>query len=228
MIILFSVLVLSELKFRQKFNRVSNLDEKKKNLFIFAANSILIRLFFIFLPIKTFFPAGTELHFLIQLIILDLLIYWQHRVMHMNDFLWRFHRTHHLMKSFDVTGGLRFHPLEILISTILKYSLGYILGIGIEVIAIYDAILVSFSLLNHSNISFPRRFEFLVSRVFVLNNIHYIHHMPGYLNSNFGTIIRLWDFIFKTNYEVDANDHSIGIKDQNDKNFLGLLKDPLE
>src|SRR5436190_341984 len=59
---------------------------------------------------------------------LDLVIYLQHVLFHAVPALWRLHRMHHADLEFDVTTGVRFHPVEIVLSMLVK--LGAVAALG--------------------------------------------------------------------------------------------------
>src|SRR5919108_5848298 len=63
-----------------------------------------------------------------SVIALDLAIYLQHVLFHAVPALWRLHMVHHADLDFDVTTGLRFHTLEILLSGGIKLGAVVLLG----------------------------------------------------------------------------------------------------
>jgi sterol desaturase/sphingolipid hydroxylase (fatty acid hydroxylase superfamily) len=58
--------------------------------------------------------------FIVCVVTLDLVIYLQHVLFHAVPLLWRLHLVHHADLDFDVTTGVRFHTLEILLSLGIK------------------------------------------------------------------------------------------------------------
>ena len=106
---------------------------------------------------KVDLPAGIEL--LIALLLLDLALYLQHLVFHHVDFLWRLHRMHHADLDIDVTTGIRFHPLEIILSALIKVVVVFMLGTSVAAVIIFEIILNATSLFNHANIYLPKRLD---------------------------------------------------------------------
>ena len=150
------------------------------------------------------------------IIILDFVIYMQHIIFHKIPFLWRFHKLHHSDLDLDVTSGLRFHPIEIIISMIIKCSV--VLAIGVPPIAVllFEIILNSCSLFNHANLSIKSSFDSFLRIFIVTPDMHRIHHSikEEETDSNFSFCLSLWDKLFGT-YK---NDPSTGHK----KMILGL------
>ncbi|MGB0453587.1 MAG: sterol desaturase family protein [Bacteriovoracaceae bacterium] len=169
--------------------------------------------------------------FLIGLLILDLLLYFQHRLMHQVDALWKIHRLHHTDRKMDVTTGLRFHPLEILFSTIYKIFVCFLFGIPYEVYLTFEVYLLFGSLFSHSNIRITGSIERILSLLFVTPRMHYIHHFTDshFQNKNFGFLLNIWDRIFGS--FVKKSDHQIrhqdlGVRGRMVTGFFSGLKDP--
>lgn len=124
----------------------------------------------------------------IGIVALDLAIYVQHVLFHAVPALWRLHRVHHADLEFDVTTGLRFHPLEILLSMAIK--LGVVAALGPPAIAVllFEILLNATSLFNHANLRLPRRVDAVLRLLVVTPDMHRVHHSihPEETNSNFG------------------------------------------
>lgn len=136
----------------------------------------------------------------VQIMILDMAIYFQHRLFHHFDFLWRFHAMHHIDPMLDVTSGFRFHPIEIVISNFIK--VGIILAMGVHPIAvmIFEIGLNFLSMFNHSNIRLPQWLEGPISMLLITPALHTIHHskIRKETNSNYGFSVPWWDKLFGT------------------------------
>jgi sterol desaturase/sphingolipid hydroxylase (fatty acid hydroxylase superfamily) len=153
---------------------------------------------------------------ILSIVFLDFLVWLQHVIFHAVPALWRLHRMHHADLDFDVTTGLRFHPLEILISFGVKA--GGIVMIGAPAIAVllFELILSSLALFNHANVSFPRPLERMLRFFLVTPDFHRVHHSwyPNETNSNFGFNLSCWDRLLGT-YRAqprDGHDHmTIGL-----------------
>jgi len=137
---------------------------------------------------------------IIQVLMLDMIIYFQHRIFHKVDFLWALHSAHHIDPMLDVTSGLRFHPLEILISNFIKVFFVFLLGINPLSVLVFEIALNAFAMFNHSNIQLPEKVEVIVSKILITPALHTIHHskIRRETNSNYGFSIVLWDILFKS------------------------------
>jgi sterol desaturase/sphingolipid hydroxylase (fatty acid hydroxylase superfamily) len=142
---------------------------------------------------------------LISIIMLDLAIYWQHRLFHQWAGLWRLHEVHHSDLDFDVTTALRFHPLEIVLSMGYKLALILILGISPLAVLVFEIGLNASALFNHSNIRLPVALERVVRLILVTPAMHRIHHsiLPTEQATNFGFCLSCWDRLFGT-YQATA------------------------
>jgi sterol desaturase/sphingolipid hydroxylase (fatty acid hydroxylase superfamily) len=131
---------------------------------------------------------------------LDCIIYWQHQVFHGVPILWRFHMMHHSDLDLDVSSGVRFHPVEIVISTVVKGVAVLALGVAPLAVVIFEIVLNSTSLFNHSNVKLPLAVEPFLRWVVVTPDMHRIHHSvdPRETNSNFGFNVPWWDRLFGT------------------------------
>jgi sterol desaturase/sphingolipid hydroxylase (fatty acid hydroxylase superfamily) len=156
--------------------------------------------------------------FIISLILFDCIIYWQHRIFHYVPFLWRLHKVHHSDQSFDVTTGIRFHPLEILLSIAIKFSVVFIFGLSAESIIVFEVLLNALALFNHSNVKIPLGIDYYLRKLVVTPDMHRVHHsqIPSETNSNFGFNISLWDRVFGSYQDQPSLGHDdieIGLKE---------------
>ncbi len=151
----------------------------------------------------------------LSLILLDLLIYWQHRLFHKIPFLWNVHRFHHKDLRLDCTSALRFNPLEMLLSLGIKVIAILTLGISSEAVIIFEVLLNSMAMFNHANIRLPHKIEHCIRTLFVTPDMHRIHHSDIVHQSqhNFGFNLSLWDRLFNS-YLAPSKTHSItfGVK----------------
>ena len=138
--------------------------------------------------------------FVASLILLDLAIYFQHRLFHAVPVLWRLHRLHHSDLDIDVTTGLRFHPIEILLSMGIKFALVALLGAPAAAVLVFEVVLNGMSIFNHANMNIPAVLDRIL-RIFVATpDYHRVHHSVKSLetNSNFGFNLSCWDRLFGT------------------------------
>lgn len=150
---------------------------------------------------------------------LDLAIYAQHVAFHRIPWLWALHRLHHADVDLDVSSGVRFHPLEILVSMGWKLAVVAAVGFPASAVLIYEAALSCASVATHANIGLPRSIEALARRALVTPDIHRIHHSTDMeeSNRNFGAITPLWDRLFGT-FLAEPRDGQVGM-------HLGLAPD---
>ncbi|AKJ70372.1 sterol desaturase [Pandoraea thiooxydans] len=134
----------------------------------------------------------------IAFVALDLTIYTQHRLMHRIEILWRLHRVHHTDIALDVSSGVRFHPLEILLSMGIKIVAVLLLGASPAAVAAFEIVLSSFSLITHANLRLSSRLDAALRWVFVTPDMHRIHHSvrPEAHDTNYGFHISWWDRLF--------------------------------
>jgi sterol desaturase/sphingolipid hydroxylase (fatty acid hydroxylase superfamily) len=133
-------------------------------------------------------------------IALDLVIYTQHYVFHHVPLLWRLHRMHHADLDIDVTTGVRFHPLEILLSLAIKMAAVLVLGLPALAVLIFEVLLNATSMFNHSNVALPPRLDLLARWIVVTPQMHQVHHSieRAETDSNFGFNLPWWDRLFGT------------------------------
>lgn len=134
----------------------------------------------------------------LSMLILDMTIYWQHRLMHVVPWLWRLHRLHHTDLALDVTSGVRFHPLEILFSLAVKLSAVLALGAPPVAVLVFEILLSSFSLFTHANVALPERMDGVLRWLIVTPDMHRIHHsvLRDEHDRNFGFNVSWWDRVF--------------------------------
>ncbi len=136
----------------------------------------------------------------IAVLALDLVIYLQHVLFHAVPALWRLHRMHHADLDFDVTTGARFHPLEILLSTLIKLAAVAALGAPAAAVLVFEVLLNATSMFNHGNVRLPARLDRVLRWIVVTPDMHRVHHsiVPRETNSNFGFNAPWWDRLFGT------------------------------
>ena len=154
---------------------------------------------------------------LASILILDLAIYLQHVLFHAVPGLWRLHRMHHSDLDFDSTTGLRFHPVEILLSMLIKLAVVGAIGAPAVAVLAFEVILNATALFNHSNIALPRGLDRVLRLILVTPDMHRVHHStdPRETNSNYGFSLPWWDRALGTYVAQPAKGHQgmeIGIE----------------
>ena len=145
----------------------------------------------------------------LAIILLDLAIYFQHVTFHAVPALWRLHRVHHTDLDFDVTTGTRFHPIEILISTLIKMAAVAAIGAPAVAVLVFEVLLNATAMFNHANGRMPVWLDRWVRLLVVTPDMHRVHHSVAYneTNSNFGFNLPWWDRLFGTYRAQPAAGH---------------------
>jgi sterol desaturase/sphingolipid hydroxylase (fatty acid hydroxylase superfamily)/rhodanese-related sulfurtransferase len=175
------------------------------------------------------FDAPAWLAVPVAVLLLDLAIYLQHVLFHAVPALWRLHRMHHADLEFDVTTGLRFHPIEILLSMAIK--LGVVAAIGAPPVAVlmFEVLLNATAMFNHGNVGLSQRVDRVLRWLVVTPEMHRVHHsiVPRETNSNFGFNLPWWDRLLGTYRAQPAAGHigmTIGIEQFRDPAELRLAR----
>ena len=210
------------------------------NLGVVAANTLLVRILFPTTAVGLALLAQTRGFGLFNVIavpawigvaasvvILDLAIYLQHVLFHAVPALWRLHRMHHADLEFDVSTGLRFHPIEILLSMLIKFAVVAALGAPALSVLIFEVLLNATSMFNHANVRIPLGIDRVLRWLVVTPDMHRVHHsiLARETNSNFGFNSPWWDRLFGTYRAQPAAGHeamTIGIKQFRDPRELWL------
>jgi sterol desaturase/sphingolipid hydroxylase (fatty acid hydroxylase superfamily) len=151
-----------------------------------------------------------------SVVLLDVAIYLQHVMFHAVPALWRVHRMHHADLDFDVTTGARFHPMEIVLSMLIKFVV-VALGAPALGVLVFEVLLNATSMFNHGNVRIPVRFDRYLRWLVVTPDMHRVHHsiVVNETNSNFGFNLPWWDRLLGTYRDQPAAGHegmTIGIE----------------
>jgi sterol desaturase/sphingolipid hydroxylase (fatty acid hydroxylase superfamily) len=152
-----------------------------------------------------FWPAAV-----IAFLALDSLIYWQHRLFHLIPFFWRLHRMHHSDVEFDTTTGIRFHPVEILISMLIKMGAVALLGAPAVAVIAFEIALNATSLFNHANWRLPAGVDRWLRWIVVTPDMHRVHHSTWRRehDTNFGFNLPWWDHLFGSYTDQPQEGHA--------------------
>ncbi len=183
------------------------------NLGLALINNLLVRLLFPMAAVGVAAYAGQKgwgllrvlslpppWEVLIAVVVLDLIIYLQHVMFHALPVLWRLHRVHHADVDFDVTTGIRFHPLEILISLGIKAAAIVLLGAPVVAVVIFEVLLNATAMFNHGNVYLPAALDRVLRWLIVTPDMHRVHHSiaDDEANCNFGFNLPWWDRLLGT------------------------------
>jgi sterol desaturase/sphingolipid hydroxylase (fatty acid hydroxylase superfamily) len=167
---------------------------------------------------------------LVDLLILDCWIYWWHRINHQIPFLWRWHEVHHLDDTLDTSSAVRFHVGEVILSSLVRALVIFLLGISLQSVIIFEILVTSASIFQHSNVRLPTSTERVLSWLIVTPSIHWIHHhaLRRDTDSNYSNILSLWDRVFGTVSKTERTANlPIGLEGQHDVPLAELLARPL-
>ncbi len=226
----FLVMALWEFAAPRRSLTVSKSKRWLSNIGIVLLNSVLLRLLFSSAALATavvasergwgllnlwgvsFWPAV-----IISVVVLDFVIYLQHVMFHAVPALWRLHMVHHADLDFDVTTGARFHPVEIILSMLIKIVTVAVLGPPVVAVVIFEVLLNGTAMFNHSNVRVPLALDRVLRLFVVTPDMHRVHHsvIPVEANSNFGFNLPWWDRLMGTYVAQPKSGHqkmTIGLR----------------
>jgi sterol desaturase/sphingolipid hydroxylase (fatty acid hydroxylase superfamily) len=221
---IFAVMALWELKSPYRELRFKRVQRWPHQLGLIVLNSLLLRLVFPAAAAGVALATQQQQWGLFNLLglnsvvagvlgflLLDLVIYWQHVFAHRLDWFWRLHRTHHADTDYDLTTGLRFHPLEIFISMLIKMAAIWLLGIPVVAVILFEIVLSGSAMFNHANINLPAKVEHTIRKLIVTPGMHRIHHSVERFehDSNYGFFLSVWDRIFGSYTRKSEQDDKI-------------------
>jgi sterol desaturase/sphingolipid hydroxylase (fatty acid hydroxylase superfamily) len=238
----FLAMALWELAAPRRLQAISRLRRWPGNLGLSVINTVALRILFPAAAVGAAILAHSHgwglfqainapdaVAIIVSVILLDLVIYLQHRLFHAVPLLWRLHRVHHADLEFDVTTGVRFHPVEILLSMLIKIGAVTALGAPVAAVLVFEVLLNATTMFNHANIKLPQPLDRIVRLVVVTPDMHRVHHSVRReeTNSNFGFSLPWWDWVFRTYraQPVDGHDGmTIGIRKFRDPADLHLAR----
>jgi len=208
-----------------------------KNLGLFSINLLLSPL--IVVPITAWaegFAVGLRpawwsgwAGLALDVVLLDLWIYWWHRANHEIDLLWRFHHVHHLDEMLDTTTGLRFHFGEVVLSALVRALVIIAFDIPLASVLLFEALVLTSAIFHHSDARLPSRLEAMLSKVLITPAIHWVHHhkVRADTDSNYGTIFSFWDPLFRSRSRTRRwATMPIGVEGLTDRPLLRLVIAP--
>jgi sterol desaturase/sphingolipid hydroxylase (fatty acid hydroxylase superfamily) len=165
---------------------------------------------------------------LVSVLVLDFAIYLQHLMFHAVPLFWRLHMVHHADLDFDVTTGLRFHTLEILLSMGIKALVVLLLGPPAVAVLLFEILLNATSMFNHGNVRMPLGVDRVLRWLVVTPDMHRVHHSihSRETNTNFGFNLPWWDRLMGTYRDQPTEGHTdmtIGLKELRDEHIADRL-----
>jgi sterol desaturase/sphingolipid hydroxylase (fatty acid hydroxylase superfamily) len=155
------------------------------------------------------FPLAYPLAMILSLLALDLMMYLMHLMFHAVPALWRVHRVHHADLDFDLTTGLRFHPIQAVLSVPVKFAVIFVLGPPVLAVLLFEAAFNAILLFSHANLRIPTGVDRVLRWFIVTPDVHRLHHSVDATetNSNFGFALTWWDRLFGTYRAEPAAGH---------------------
>jgi sterol desaturase/sphingolipid hydroxylase (fatty acid hydroxylase superfamily) len=237
----FALIAIWELRSPRRPLSVSKAIRWTNNLALVFLNSIVLRLLFPAAAVGVAVVADQqnwgllnfyELPFILSLVItivaMDFIVYLQHVMVHAIPALWRLHRVHHADLDYDVTTGSRFHPLEIILSMLIKFATIMLLGAPVIAVIIFEVVLNATAMFNHGNLKIPTGLDQILRWLVVTPDMHRVHHSveDDEANSNFGFNLPWWDRLFGTYRDQPRGGHEgmvIGIHNYRDPKQVDRL-----
>jgi sterol desaturase/sphingolipid hydroxylase (fatty acid hydroxylase superfamily) len=238
----FVVMCLWEIVSPRRALSVSKLQRWTHNIGLLLLNSLVLRVLFPAAAVGIAYTTAASgwglfnrvdlpywLEVLLAVLLLDLAIYLQHRLMHRVPLLWRLHRVHHADLDIDMTTGSRFHTLEIIVSMLIKWVVIFLLGPALLAVLIFETLLNGMAVFNHANISLPGTIDRLLRLLLITPDVHRVHHsiLRHETNSNYGFNLSIWDRAFGTYIDQPEKGHTamtIGIPEFRDPEQVYRLR----
>ena len=210
---IFAVMTWWEIKAPRRALTVSKTVRWVNNLGLVLLNTITVRLLFPAAAVGVaafaaengwgllnYYEVTAAMAVVIAVVAMDFVIYLQHVLVHAVPSLWRLHRVHHADLDYDVTTGARFHPIEIILSMLIKFATIVVLGAPVVAVVIFEVVLNAMAMFNHGNVGLPLWLDRIVRLFVVTPDMHRVHHSveDNETNSNFGFNLSIWDRLFGT------------------------------
>ncbi|HHJ17152.1 MAG TPA: sterol desaturase family protein [Gammaproteobacteria bacterium] len=210
---IFAVMAVWELMAPRRVLSVSKAVRWANNLGLVFLNSFILRLLFPAAAVGmaafaaeqgwgllNYYAVDAAIAIPLSIVAMDFVIYLQHVMVHAVPVLWRLHRVHHADPDYDVTTGARFHPLEIILSMLIKFATIMVLGPPVVAVIIFEVVLNATAMFNHANVKLPLGIDAVLRWLLVTPDMHRVHHSveDDEANSNFGFSLPWWDRLFGT------------------------------
>jgi len=238
---IFAVMAIWELIAPRRALTVSKVVRWTNNLALVFLNSFILRLLFPAAAVGmaafaseqgwgllNYYDMSLMVAASVSVVVMDFIIYLQHVMVHAIPALWRLHRVHHADPDFDVTTGARFHPIEIILSMLIKFATITLLGPPVVAVVVFEVMLNATAMFNHSNVRLSLVVDKWLRLLLVTPDMHRVHHSveDDETNSNFGFSLPWWDRLLGTYRDQPRGGHEnmiIGIHTYNDLKLVSWL-----
>ncbi len=219
---IFAVMALWELLAPCRVLSVSKTVRWVNNLGLVALNTLVLRMLFPLAAVGmaaftaqqgwgllNHFQVAFWLSVPVAVIVMDFVIWMQHVMVHAVPALWRLHRVHHADLDYDLTTGARFHPIEIILSMLIKFATIMVLSPPVVAVILFEVILNGMAMFNHANVRLPLPLDRVLRWLLVTPDMHRVHHSveDDEANSNFGFNLSCWDRLFGTYRDQPRGGH---------------------
>jgi sterol desaturase/sphingolipid hydroxylase (fatty acid hydroxylase superfamily) len=237
---IFFVMALSERIVPRRILLKSKMKRWISNLGIQIIDVVVLRLIFPVFPVGVavicaqrgwgllnYYQITPPLALIIGVPALDFVIYLQHRMFHVVPLFWRVHMVHHTDPDIDVTTAVRFHPVEIILSLLIKFTAVAAIGAPPLSVLIFEIMLNGAAMFNHGNVGIPLSIDRIIRMVLVTPDMHRVHHsvLVPETNSNYGFSFSWWDRLLGTYKAQPQEGHDkmkIGLNGYHDDRSLKL------
>lgn len=227
---IFAIMALWEILLPRRVLAVSKAVRWMNNLGLVALDTVVLRVLFPAAAVGmaalandhgwgmlSYFQVADWLAVPVAIVAMDFVIWAQHVMVHAVPALWRLHRVHHADLDYDLTTGTRFHPIEIILSMLIKLATIMVLGPPVVAVIFFEVILSSMAMFNHGNVRLPAKLDRVLRWLVVTPDMHRVHHSieDDETNSNFGFNLSCWDWLFGTYRDQPRGGHesmTLGIR----------------
>jgi sterol desaturase/sphingolipid hydroxylase (fatty acid hydroxylase superfamily) len=238
---IFALMATWEVRAPRRARTLTRLQRWTSNLGLVVLNTLVLRIFFPAAAVGMAVLTSAQgwgllnaidvpgwLAVLVAVVVLDFVIWVQHVLFHAVPALWRLHRVHHADLDYDLTTGARFHPIEIVLSMLIKFATIAALGPPVVAVILFEVILNGMAMFNHANVRLPLGVDRVLRWFVVTPDMHRVHHSieDDETNSNFGFNLSWWDRLLGTYRDQPRAGHegmTIGIRDHRDPRRVDRL-----
>ena len=238
---IFALMAIWEVRAPRRDRTLTRRQRWTSNLGLVVLNTLLLRILFPAAAVGMALFASAQgwgllnaidvpgwLAVLLAVVVLDFVVWVQHVLFHAVPALWRLHRVHHADLDYDLTTGARFHPIEIVLSMLIKFAAIAALGPPVVAVILFEVILNGMAMFNHANVRLPLGVDRVLRWFVVTPDMHRVHHSieDDETNSNFGFNLSWWDRLLGTYRDQPRAGHegmTIGIRDHRDPRRVDRL-----